>query len=292
MLRILTLLISPLLAATSLPQAGDPIVPDWADLLEAQPSSRVIRDKDWRARIKSSGYAWRVRDRRSGIEMLLVPAGTYLRGASLDQKRPPTEELPRHEVTISRPFYLGRYEVQEHEWDHILSGEPLSRKNGLPVVNRSYVDVTAFLRRVNDSGDATVSAMRVPTEGEWEYACRAGTEGPHYGKSLSKVAWFRGNSGSKPQIVGLKAANPLGFHDMLGNAKEWCSDFYDVAEYERVAGSSELSVDPLGSSNKSKGRTLRGGAFSGPEHRVTASARSRKTSGKNKPYGFRVVRNP
>lgn len=285
-----------ILAATSseeVTRPDGPILPAWADLIESEPSAKLVRNADLRKRIQQSGYAWRVRDRATGIEMLLVPAGTYLRGASPEIDRPPTEELPRHAVTISTPFYLGRYEVQEKEWDLLFDGVPPLKPLGLPVVGRTFTDVEAFLRRANAAREPGASPMRAPTEGEWEFACRAGTESAHYGKSLSKVAWYAANASERLHAFGEREPNGLGFSDMLGNAVEWCSDAFDPAEYERVVQAGIECVDPVGSPDHSKGHVLRNGGIHQDAPGVTASARMRAYSGPEKrPYGFRLASHP
>lgn len=281
------------LAAHTSAGPDGPIVPVWAELIEAEPSARLVRNSDLRKRIQQSGYAWRVRDRATGIEMLLVPAGTYMRGASPEIDRPPTEELPRHAVTISTPYYLGRYEVQEKEWDFLFDGVLQPKPLGPPVVGRRYEDVEAFLRRANAARPAGANPMRAPTEGEWEYACRAGTLTAHYGKSLAKVAWYVANASKRLHAVGEREPNDLGFSDMLGNAVEWCSDFFDPAEYESVVQEAGECVDPVGSPHRSKGQVLRGGGIHHDAHGVTASARMRAFAGaETRPYGFRVASHP
>lgn len=267
--------------------------PAWADLIEVEPNSKLVRNVDFRKRLRATGLAWRVRNRATGIEMLLVPAGTYERGASPETARPPTNELPRHTVTISAPFHLARYETQENEWDFLFAGVPPRKGLTPPVAGRKFADVEAFLRRANAARPDGSSPMRVPTEGEWEYACRAGTNGPHHGRSLAEVAWYEGNAGEQVREVGTRKANDLGFSDMLGNVLEWCSDGFDPAEYERAAVPGGECVDPAGSEDRSRGRTLRGGGIHQSETEVTASFRMRAfAEPERRPYGFRVASHP
>lgn len=214
---------------------AEPLVPAWAELIEAEPSSKLVRNVDFRKRLRASGLAWRVRDRTTGIEMLLVPAGTYGRGASPETARPPTNELPRHTVTISAPFDLARYDTQEKEWDFLFDGVPPRKGLTPPVTGRTFADVEAFLRRANAARPEGSSPMRVPTEGGWEYACRAGRTGPHYGCSLAEIAWYAGNAAKQVREAGQRKANDLGFSDMLGNVLEWCSEGFHPAAYERAA---------------------------------------------------------
>lgn len=168
-------------------------VSSWAIVLEEKPDPKVVTNRPLRQAIERSGLPWRVRHERSGVEMLLLA------------DVPPDKRL----------LYVGRYEVQASEYQHIMDGRPLATELGLPIFGVGWSKVTAYLNRLGD--------VRLLAPEEWDFACRAGTAGDRYGK-LEDIAWHRMNSNETGQRVGSKDANALGLHDMLGNAYEWCSD--------------------------------------------------------------------
>lgn len=257
---------------------------NWADTLERFPDPMVVPQPEWRSKIEATGLPWRVRDRASGIELLLVPAGTYQRGAASDDGAAELNETPPHAVTITRPFYLGRYEVQVEEWNSVMAGTPSTRVAlGMPCQGRTCSQVQEFLSRSPN--------LRLPTEGEWELAARAGTTKALYG-TRCEIAWAPSCSDGVAHIVGQKAANALGFHDMIGNVWEMCSDEYDPDEYTRcIAG----VTDPSGPTAHSA-CVLRGGSYNAnyTDTQCRASIRGyqeRAGRGYNT-RGFRVARDP
>jgi formylglycine-generating enzyme required for sulfatase activity len=207
-----------------------PSVDSWADVLVSTVDTKVVTDHSVAKGIASTSLPWRVRERVSGIEMVLVPAGTYVRGAKDDQEAT-SLEVPPHIVTISSAFYIGVYEVTQHEWSTLMGSNPSSARGSLqPVDSVSWEDTQKFL--------AATRGLRLPTEAEWEYACRAGTTEPRYG-NLDAIAWYDLNSGQAPHPVGGKLPNAFGLYDMLGNVWEWCSDWYEAYELDP-------QVDPKG----------------------------------------------
>jgi len=256
-------------------------VPAWADLIEPSPDPAVITDPALRAAIISSGSAWRVRDRASGVEMVLVPKGTYAMGASVGDALAVSDEHPRHVVSITRSFYLGRFEVTQPEFEGVMKFNPsyFLDTDGIdeahrPVETVSHNMIAGFLAQ---------TGLRLPTECEWEYACRAGTLMPNYGgegEPLGDLAWFQPNSGFVTHPVGSRRANPLGLHDMLGNVWEWCSDWYG----EYPTGS---VTDPTGPGSGSY-RVFRGGGWSFGAGFARSARRFRLVPGlRNFRLGFR-----
>lgn len=165
----------------------------WANVLDRKPSSKVVRNSAYRKAIEKTNLPWRVRHRKTGIEMLLIP---------IDE-------------SLERLVYIGRYEVQAHEYAHLLDGKELERELGYPAVALGWSAVQRYLQAAGD--------LRLPNGEEWIFACRAGTEGDRYG-NLDDIAWYPGNSGKKIRRVGGKRPNDLGLFDTLGGAFEWCSD--------------------------------------------------------------------
>ncbi len=185
----------------------------------------------------------------AGIELVLIPAGEFTMGEAGGEP----DEQPPHRVTISRPFYLGKYEVTQAQWKQIMGTNP-SKFVGddLPVDSISWKDVQDFIQRLNDAGDALF--YRLPTEAEWEYACRAGTTGKYYG-DLDATTWYFDNAGGKTHPVGKKTPNAFGLHDMQGNVREWCQDWYDDFYYKKSP-----AEDPTGPTN-GLWRVIRGGSY-------------------------------
>ena len=173
-----------------------------------------------------------------GMELKLLPAGTYTMGqAGSDME----DETP-HEVTLTSPFYIGVYEVTNAQWKRVmreLPGYVINRDNDLPVVKLHVSDANEFCARLSSLPEeqAAGRVYRLPTEAEWEYACRAGTSSRYsFGEDeslLSDYEWWQTNSGGKSHPVGLKRPNAWGLYDMHGNVSEWISDWY--GEYPKDA---------------------------------------------------------
>jgi formylglycine-generating enzyme required for sulfatase activity len=190
------------------------------------------------------------------METVLVPAGTFTMGSG---RGPFESERPAHQVTISRPFYLGKYPVTQEQWQAIVGTNP-SRFKGAkrPVEGVSWKDAQEFCRAVSAKVGKTV---RLPTEAEWEFACRAGTTTDYsFGDreaALVEYAWCEVNSGGATHAVGQKKPNAWGLYDMHGNVWEWCRDWYDPKYY-----ASSPRVDPQGPARSGLGaHVLRGGAW-------------------------------
>jgi formylglycine-generating enzyme required for sulfatase activity len=175
-------------------------------------------------------------------------------------------EKPAHRVILRQPFYLGKYPVTQAQWAAVMGNNP-SRFKGNPnhpVDNVSWNDVHAFLHKLNEwkgGGD-----YRLPTEAQWEYACRAGTETPRYYHDVNAIAWCRGNSNAQPQPVGQKLPNAWGLYDMLGNVWEWRHD-------GRRTYTADAAVDPMEPTGAGTLRVFRGGSWSRPAQLVRAANR-------------------
>jgi formylglycine-generating enzyme required for sulfatase activity len=252
-------------------------VQEWADVLVEAPDPKIVTDPATRERLSATGFPWRVMDRTTGIEMVLIPSGEYMRGASPGDSEAFNDELPAHEVVITKSFYLGVYEVTQGEWERLMGSNPSHFKGArLPVESVSWNDTQEFLGKSK--------GLRLPTEGEWEYACRAGTTGSRYG-DLDQVAWYRRNSGNTTHAIGGKQPNGFGLHDMLGNVWEWCSDCYGA-----YPGGSQ--VDPSGPSS-GQFRVCRGGSWFDCDRFCRASPRLYcGPAARNHSLGIRVARTP
>lgn len=256
-------------------------VESWGEILEEYPDPAVVTDLELRTALEQAGLPWRVKDKATGIELLLVPATRYLRGASELDYRADANEKPQHEVELSRAFYLGRFEVTQAQWELVMGSNPATkaRKPDYPVENISLEMARGFRAR---------TGLRVPTEAEWELACRAGTLGAWYGP-IDDIAWNADNSELTTHAVGGKRANALGFHDMLGNVYEWCSDPYAADAYAQLG---QLAKDPTGPGSGNLG-VIRGGSCHYDDAICRAPRRGtfRPTSCLDD-FGLRVARTP
>jgi len=169
-------------------------------------------------------------DLGGGVTMVFVwiPPGTFDMGSPATESGRDVDEGPMRRVTLTRGFWMGKYEVTQEQYERVMGRNPSEFKRGrFPVETVNWADAKAFCKAM---ATRIQRLVRLPTEAEWEYACRAGTSTPHYlGTSesdLTKVAWYVRNSGGQTHTVGLKAANDWGLHDMLGNVWEWCEDWY------------------------------------------------------------------
>ena len=185
------------------------------------------------------------------MEMIYVAPGSFMMGSDNDSSKDGRAQ-PVHKVTLTKGFWLGKYEVTQRQWQQVMGNNPSKfRGDDLPVEQISWDDCQSFIEKVN--ARLKDNTARLPTEAEWEYACRAGTTGDFGGTGqLDDMGWYVANSDGTTHPVGQKQANAWGFHDMHGNVLEWCLDW--LGPY------SEGSVtDPLGSSSSSTRKGCRGG---------------------------------
>jgi formylglycine-generating enzyme required for sulfatase activity/serine/threonine protein kinase len=214
-----------------------------------------------------------------GMEMVLVPAGSFKMGSTNGQE----SEKPVHDVTLNQSFYMGKYEVTQAQWQAVM-GSNLSNFKGdnLPVEQVSWDDAIAFIVRLNAQKDGY--SYRLPTEAEWEYACRAGTTGDFAG-DLDAMAWYDKNSDNKTHDVGTKLPNAFGLFDMHGNVWEWCQDWYHDS-YSGAPGDGNAWL----SGGEQKYRVLRGGSWYVSAHASRSAYRGWVTPDyRSYDYGFRVV---
>jgi formylglycine-generating enzyme required for sulfatase activity len=199
-------------------------------------------------------------------------------------------EMPQHKVTISKPFYLGKYPVTQAQWVAVMGSNPSKFKGqNNPVEQVSWHDAQEFIRRLNAKEGH--SRYRLPTEAEWEYAARAGTSSAYFfgddKKALSEYAWYKDNSEETSHPVGQKLPNPWGLYDVHGNVYEWVQDWYGEKYY-----TNSPEGDPKGPSSSSY-RVIRGGSW----YSLTTCCRSADRYNFTPDYrfdfvGFRLVLSP
>ena len=186
--------------------------------------------------------------------MVWVEGGTFRMGATSEQGSEISDEKPVHSVTLSG-YYIGKTEVTQALWQAVMGSNPsYFEGDDLPVEQVSWDDCQEFIRKLNS---LTGQNFRLPTEAEWEFACRGGNNSRGYKYSgsnyIDNVAWYDGNSGDKTHPVATKSPNELGIYDMSGNVWEWCADWY--GDY-----SSGRQTNPKGPYGGS-GRVNRGGSW-------------------------------
>ena len=233
-----------------------------------------------------------------GMKLKLIPAGEFLMGSRDREEGHQDDEGPQHKVRITKPFYMGVTEVTQGQWVSVMGTKPWTGKdylkegNDYPAVYVSWDEAVEYCEKMSTKEN---KSYRLPTEAEWEYACRGGTNTAYsFGSSsgsLKDYAWFDANTldiGEKfAHTVGTKKANAFGLHDMHGNVYEWCSDLYDASAYGSRSGT---TADPVSSSG-SEYRVLRGGSWNDSSRDPRSAYRCR-----NQPddryynLGFRVVR--
>ena len=199
------------------------------------------------------------------------------------------DEKPVHKVTIKQPFYIGKYEVTQEQWQALMGNNPANFKacGGCPVEQVSWDDAQRFIAKLNESN--TGFTYRLPSEAEWEYAARAGTTGDYAG-NLGAMAWYDLNAGNKTHPAGEKQANGFGLHDMHGNVNEWCEDWYHLNLAYRGAPADGGVWEIRG---EQQSRVLRGGSW-----RHNAANQRSAARGKSEPgmrlsvIGFRVAATP
>ncbi len=242
------------------------------------------------------------------MELVLIQPGSFTMGDAI--------EKPMHKVTLSKPFYMGKYEVTQAQWEQIMGNNPGDFKGPKkPVDKVSWIECQEFLAKLNAKlGGAVIGgAFRLPTEAEWEYACRAGTTTKFYtgdnDTDLEKASWYGGNSGTQTNEmrmamvagrgrdrfsghtgaqtheVGGKAPNTWGLYDMHGNVGEWCQDW--DGDY-----SPDPVTDPTGPAS-GKARIIRGGSAN--QYDIADNCRSAKRNQwfpheRGRFWGFRVAK--
>jgi formylglycine-generating enzyme required for sulfatase activity len=208
------------------------------------------------------------------MEFVLIPAGEFMMGTHespaevVEALKLPKifveylkNECPQHKVRIAKPFYFGKYEVTQDQWKAVMGTEPSYHKGeeNLPVESVTWNEARQFIGKLNRLAKHPAIKFSLPTEAQWEYACRAGAKTRfHFGddpKLLGEYAWYARNSGMKVHPIGLKKPNAWGLYDINGNVHEWCLDWHDSEYYKQSP-----EVNPTGPATGAA-RVTRGGSF-------------------------------
>jgi serine/threonine protein kinase/formylglycine-generating enzyme required for sulfatase activity len=244
------------------------------------------------------------------INLKRIPAGKFMMGSPDGEGT--AGEHPEHEVRITRPFYLGIFEVTQGQYKAVTGQNPSDNKGSdnvppdkLPLERVHWLEAVKFCNKLSEREglepfykierlSASVPdwggrGYRLPTEAEWEYACRAGTTTLYsFGDdddALGQHSWYSANSNNVTHAVGQKDPNRFGFHDMLGNVWEWCWDWYGEAYYEQSP-----TDDPRGPA-EGTARVCRGGCWNFPAERARSARRDAGDQYRNFRLGFRMARN-
>jgi formylglycine-generating enzyme required for sulfatase activity len=228
-----------------------------------------------------------LRTNRVGIKLALIPAGTFMMGSPPSEPQHRANEAPVHEVILTQPFYLSVTPITQEQYQKVMGTNParFTPANGggpeHPVEQVSWDDALAFCDKLTSLGDGL--RYRLPTEAEWEFACRAGTTtafsaGPELSASVANIL------GRKTSRVAFYPANNFGLFDMHGNVWEWCSDYYGEAYYAKAP-----SRNPSGPSD-GEFRVVRGGSWRNHAGTCRSAYRNALVPHNRDPYtGFRVA---
>ncbi len=220
-----------------------------------------------------------------GIKFVKIPAGEFMMGSEQGD----SVEVPVHKVKIEKPYYLGVYEVSQKQWLEIMDENPSSFKGSRdnPVETIDARTCQKFIRKLSLKEGRE---YRLPTEAEWEYACRSGSTSEYFfgddPNELEEYAWFSTNNDKKTHASGKKKPNQWGLYDMYGNVTEMCADTYDPEFYSKddENGQSPVSTLPIGN------HVIRGSSYFMDSFRSRSAARDRMNDGEcNNHVGFRLV---
>jgi len=223
-----------------------------------------------------------------GMELVLIPSGSFRMGGDKRLEQAEDHETPRHMVKISEAFFMGKYEVTQRQWSEIMNNNPSEFLDSTrPVERVSWNDVQVFIRKLNTKEET--NKYRLPTEAEWEYSARAGSESAYtFGPDtnlLSQYAWYGKNSGGRTHAVGQLNPNAWGLYDMHGNVHEWCQDWFDRKYY-----SQSPSNTPSGPST-GLAKALRGGDWGSQDWYCRCASRSLSSPDRrSNRVGLRLIR--
>ena len=231
----------------------------------------------------------------AGMEFVRIQPGEFMMGCSVGDTECKADEQPSHLVRITKAFEIGKYEVTQAQWTSVVGSNPSTMKgDNRPVETVTKPEAERFLALLNERHDGY--RYRLPSEAEWEYAARAGSQAAYVG-SLDEIGWYSENSDDESHVIGGKKPNAWGLYDMQGNVREWVADLYSAnyyrnspvddpagpaaaqgggAEGGRARGNGPGGFGPRGGRGRGGPRQLpvmRGGAWDNPALFLRVSAR-------------------
>ena len=222
-----------------------------------------------------------------GMEFVMVPIGSFRMGGDKNTEQAEDHENPIHRVRFSKPILMAKYVVTQAQWSTVMNSNPSRFKDDLrPVESVSWHDAQDFIQALNSRDDT--NGYRLPTEAEWEYAARAGSESAYsFGSEavrLAEFAWYKKNAQNRTHPVGQLAPNAWGLYDMHGNVHEWCQDWFDRGYY------SQSPVEAPGGPAEGLAKSLRGGDWGSEGWYCRCASRSLSSPDRrSNRVGFRVV---
>jgi formylglycine-generating enzyme required for sulfatase activity len=271
-----------------------------------EPPAKVAKSKKVVQSSLKPGQIWR--DPFLRMSFVWVPGGCFEMGCGDWSEDCDNSEKPLHKVCVNG-FWMARHEVTQGQWERIMGYNPSGFKGCgslCPVEKVSWHEALEFASMLTQKTGYT---FRLPTEAEWEYACRSGGKKQEYagGGSLEAAAWYKSNAGGGPHTVGRKQPNGLGIYDMSGNVWEWCLDISDKKAYSKAQGTlgnpvfvGDQYADLYGEDydkilralkDASGYRIVRGGSWGNAAYRLRCSARIKGRPGSRRDWlGFRLVR--
>jgi len=242
------------------------MVDDQPNVAQPQDSETLMQEPNRELKVRLNDGSF--------LELILVKPGTFNMGFVTPKRLRNSDLSPAHLVTITKPYWIGKYEVTQRQWLAIMEYNNSQFKNkDNPANSMFWKEAQEFIKRLNEQTDLT---FRLPTEAEWEYACRAGNENDlnSYKKisdkgefeiELDKVAWYSRNSERRVHPVGQKQPNAWGIFDMHGNVAEWCGDYFGKYPLQHL-------YDPTGPDSGDT-YVIRGGDYSSRSDYCRASYR-------------------
>ena len=221
------------------------------------------------------------------IELVKIPAGKFEMGSV--NELPFALETPVHEAIISKTFFVSKFLITQEQYEAVTGENPAKFRyeKNLPIENITWFDAKEFCRKLSE---ITGKPLRLPSETEWEYFCRAGSTADYFfgedGHLLSEYAWFEANSNEKTHPVGLKRPNNWGLFDIVGNVWEWCEDVWkgDYNDFPTDGSANFRNIE------KQHRRSCRGGSFAINAFRCRSSYRSFDWNDTaNEKLGFRII---